>query len=88
MKSIGEFFSRIQNRHAQEVFLRTIVQQVLSKVANIDVDISGISFKGAAVILKNVSPATKAHAYLKKQAILKEIAIQSPGRAITDIKFF
>ena len=88
MKSIGEFFSNIQNRHAQEMFLRTVVQQVLKRVANVDSNIKDISFKAGAVILKKISPTAKSQLFLKKQAILREIAIQAPGKRIADLKLF
>lgn len=88
MKSIGEFFSNIQNRHAQEVFLRTIIQQVLKKIADVDVGVSDVSLKSGTVTIKRISPTAKSFIFLKKQAILREIAIQVPGKRITDLKLF
>jgi hypothetical protein len=88
MRSIGEFFSKIKSRQAQEIFLRTIIQQVLKKVAGIDVEISQIAFKGFTVNVKGLSQPAKAQLFMKKGAALKEIEIQSPGRRITDIRSY
>jgi hypothetical protein len=87
MKSIGDLFARIKNVQAKEVFLRTAVQQALKKAANIDCTINDISFKGGSVQVKNISQTAKAQMFMKKTAILKEIALQSPGRTISEIKF-
>jgi hypothetical protein len=88
MKSIGDLFARIKNLQANEVFVRTAVQQALKKAANIDCALGDISFKGFSVQIKNVSQTAKAQLFLKKSAVLKEIALQTPGRTISDIKFF
>lgn len=88
MKGIAELFARIKNVQAKEVFMRTAVQQALKKAANIDCVVDDISFKGAVVQIKNMSQTAKSQLFMKKGAVLKEIALQSPGRAISDIKFF
>ncbi|HEX7724295.1 MAG TPA: hypothetical protein VF438_00975 [Candidatus Paceibacterota bacterium] len=87
MKSIGDLFARIKNVQAKELFMRAAVQQALKKAANIDCDTKDISFKNFSVQIKNASQTAKTQLFLKKAAILKEIALQSPGRTISDIKF-
>jgi hypothetical protein len=88
MKSIGDLFARIKNLQTKEVFLRTAIQQALKKAANIDCAVGDVSFKGSSVVVKNVSQTAKSQMFMKKGAILKEIALQIPDRTISDIKFF
>ncbi len=88
MRSIGDLFARIKNIQTKEVFARTAVQQALKKAANIDCRVEDISFKNFSVHIQNMSQTAKTQLFMKKGAILKEIALQSPGRTISDIKFF
>lgn len=86
MRSIGEFFSRIQNRHSQELYIRSAIVESIKKVTTVSVPMDKISFKGASIVLQGVTHTEKSHIFLKKTAILKDIESKNIGRVIRDIR--
>ncbi len=88
MRSIGEFLSRIRNKQAQEIFLRSTIQTALKTTLAIDADIDAIEFKGGAVLIKGLSQTAKSALYMKKGSLLKEIAKLLPTRAVNDVKAY
>lgn len=87
MRSIGEFFARIQNKQAQEILLRQNIQDVLKKVVGLEVPAEGISFKGGTIYFGGLSQTAKTQLFLKKNAVLAEIAASVLGRSVKDIRF-
>lgn len=87
MRSIGEFFSRIQNVQAAKLFAYKVVADSIKKAAGIDLKISGIAFKGRHLVLRGLSSVEKSHIFMKRSAILKEIEMQKLSRVIEDIRF-
>ncbi len=87
MKSISEFFSRIQNKQVRESFVLEIIRDAVKKHSNIDLDLASVSFKGKSVVLKGLGQAAKSQVFVKKPLILNEIGGRSVPRVITDIRF-
>lgn len=85
MQGIGEFFKKIQNARAGEIMARTAVKDAIKRHAGADVPIEQISFKAGVATLMNVSQAARSAIFVKKPAILSELA-ESHSRRITDIR--
>lgn len=86
MKGIGEFFARIQNAQAKEVFLRKSVQDALLAIG-IELEISAISFKGGDILLRGLSQTAKTQLFLKKTSLLRAISEKGLGRQVKDVRF-
>jgi len=86
MRSISEFFSKIQNRHAKGLFAIKSVQDSIKARAGVDVEASSVSFKGRVIALRGLSQSAKSQIYIKKSAILADISSQA--HIIEDIRFY
>lgn len=87
MKSIGEFFAKIQGRQAQKILIYKIVQEAVNKQVNVDLDLAAVSFKAKSVVIKGLSQTAKNQLFIKKPAILKEINSRSAPRIVEDMRF-
>jgi hypothetical protein len=85
VKSIGEFFARIRNKHLDEMRLRLTVQEIIEKHAKTKPSPDSISFSTRSVSVKGLSQAAKSVIFVKKTAILKELNDNFPGRSIENI---
>ena len=85
MLGISEFFKKIQSSYTKEIFIRNAIREVILQKTGVDVPIGSVSFKSNAVILNNVSQSLKSVIFIKKQAILKEIAEKQNIRVVSDI---
>lgn len=85
MFGISEFFKKFQNSYTKEVYIRTAIKDSITKHTGAVVPLSAITFRSGAVILDGVSPSLKSVIYIKKQTILKEIALKQDIRVVTDI---
>ena len=86
MFNIRDFFSRIQNSHAKEVFIRSIIRDSVKKVANIDVSLESIAIRAGTVTFTGMNQADRSTIFIKKQAILKDIALNQEMRKIDDVR--
>ncbi len=86
MLSIGQFFKKIKNKHSREVFVRTVVGEVIQKHTQAHIPTESIVFSSDTIILQHISSAARSHIFIKKQAILKEIAERQDIKVISDIK--
>ncbi|MCX6715555.1 MAG: hypothetical protein NT077_00890 [Candidatus Taylorbacteria bacterium] len=87
MRSIGEFFSGIQNKQTQKLLIYKVVQDAVEKHTGIKLEPSSVSFKAMTVVIRGVGHAAKSQIYIKKTPILSEIASKSLPRKVTDIHF-
>lgn len=87
MRSIAEFFSRIQNKQARELFIFKVVQEAVKKHAGIDLDLASISFKAGTAMIRGLGQTAKSQIFTKKPLILGEIAGQPTSRLVSDIRF-
>lgn len=89
MRSIGEFFAKIQNARAREVMARSAICEAVKKAAGADIEPVAVSFKGGTAVISGLSSSAKAQLHIKKQAILSEIAAHPiAGRAVRDLRFY
>jgi hypothetical protein len=86
MYGIHEFFKKIQNSFSKEILVRQAIGQAIKKHIGEDVPVENISIKNGVVQLKNVSQSAKSSIFIKKQAILREIATIQSLKAINDIR--
>ena len=86
MNSIGSFFSRIQGVFAGKIVLYSSAQEIIKKVAGIEVPLEALSFSGKSLIIKGLDQAARSVIFIKKSAILKELNQKIPGRVIEDIR--
>ena len=86
MKSISEFFSRILGKQGEEMRLRLAFQEIIEKYAKTKVPFDAISFSIKTVSIKGLSQGAKSAIFIKKPAMLKEIAERVPNRPIENIQ--
>ncbi|MEA2715048.1 MAG: hypothetical protein QOG91_76 [Candidatus Parcubacteria bacterium] len=86
MIGIREFFKKISDARAREVMVRTAVRDAIKKHAAAEVPVEHISFRAGIAILGGVSQAARSTIFVKKPAILEEIAQLQGIRAVTDIR--
>jgi len=87
MKSIGEFFVKIRGKHAEEIFLRTIVQKSVKELSGADVPLEAIGFKPKTLILRGLSQSAKSAVFVKRTAIIKDLGSRQNARPIQEIRF-
>lgn len=73
MKSIGEFFSKIQNRHAKELFWRKVAADAVNRLMKTDIKSENVSFKSDKIHIKGLSQTAKSQFFIKKESIITEI---------------
>lgn len=86
MFDISNFFKKFHGAFAKEVLIRSTIREAILKYTGAEVPLTAIAFKSETVILEGVSQSLKSAIYIKKQAILKEIALKQNMRAVTDIR--
>ncbi len=86
MIGIGEFFKKIRDVRAKEVMARSAVRDAIKKHTAAEVPVEHISFRAGAAILGGLSQAARSAIFVKKPAILEEIARLPGARAVTDIR--
>jgi len=87
MKSISEFFAKVQGRQMKELLARQSVQEALKKAISADVPIEDISLKSYDLRIRGLSQSAKTAVYIKKAAILKEANERLAPRVIRDVRF-
>lgn len=86
MQNISEFFSKILGKHAKEVHLRTVIQEILKKYIRTDLPLESIILSGGVLSLKGIDQTAKSVIFIKKATILKELNEKSLGRIVSDIR--
>lgn len=86
MFNIGQFFKKAQNKHTQELFIRSTIKDAIQKQTNIEIPIEAISFTSQTLILKGISQGAKSQIFIKKQLILQEINTKQNIRKILDVR--
>lgn len=86
MLKISEFFKKIQSKHTQELFVRSIIQSILKKYLSIEVPVENISFKSDSIILKGISQVARSQIFIKKEFIIKDINIDQSIKKFSDIR--
>lgn len=86
MLNIGQFFKKIQNKHTKELFIRSVVKDVIQKYVGVEVPVESISFKSDTVVLQGVSQTAKSQIFIKKQAIVQEVNSKQNIRRIVDVR--
>ncbi|MDE2038333.1 MAG: hypothetical protein KGI69_03910 [Patescibacteria group bacterium] len=86
MKSIKEFFAKARERQARELAPREIIRKSLKAKAGVDVPVGAIGFKGDNAVVKGMSASARSAVFVKKAAILADIAAQGCPRKVSDIR--
>ena len=86
MRSIAEFFKRIQSARTQDLFVRTVIQEVLKRRLSIDVPASALSFSSSTLIVSGISHAARSELFIKKESVLRDINSGQDIRQISDIR--
>lgn len=86
MKSIREFFARIQNRQFQEIQLRASISDAVTKHTRVVLPPDSISFSPKVLVLKGLNQSAKSAIFIKKTYILKDLNEILPARMIADIR--
>lgn len=86
MFGIGEFFKKIQGSYAKEVLVRNIIKEAIFKHTGADIPISSIKFKADTAIISISSPVIRSSIYIKKTAIMDEVAGKPGAKIIRDIR--
>lgn len=86
MKSIADFFSRIQGKQAQKILLYSLIKEAVSNRAGIDTPLESIAISGKILTLKGLDQAAKSVIFIKKAAIIDEINKKMNHPAISDIR--
>jgi hypothetical protein len=86
MLKISDFFKKIQNKHTQELFIRSIIQSALKSCAGIDVTIESIGINSGTVTLKGISQSERSQIFIKKHKIIEAINIGQTIRKVTDMR--
>jgi hypothetical protein len=86
MFGISEFFKKIQGSYTKEILIRNAIKEAILHQTGADIPITAVIFKSDTVMLTGVSQSLKSAIYIKKQAILKEIADKQDVRVVNDIR--
>jgi len=86
MKDIKDLFAVMYRWRVRDAADRLIVKEVMRGKAGIDVPEGSINFKGRTIALSGVGQAAKSQIFIKKRALLEEIAARLPHRKISDIR--
>ncbi|MFA6432830.1 MAG: hypothetical protein WCV82_03410 [Candidatus Paceibacterota bacterium] len=86
MKSIAEFFSKIQSKQAQKILIYTIAKEAIFSISKIDIPIGSITFSGKNIILSGLDQTSKSVIFIKKTAIIGEMNKKLPNMAVVDIR--
>jgi hypothetical protein len=86
MIGLGGFFKKVQSSFSKEISLRMTVSGVIRTHVGVEIPIESISYKNKAIILRDVNQAVRSAIFIKKQAILKEIAEKQDVWRAEDIR--
>jgi len=86
MRSIGDFFKKIQNTRASGFFLQSVVSEIVKKITHITVPPESIHISSSKVILNGISQAARSEIFIKREVILKEINLVSGKVKMTEIR--
>ena len=86
MFGISGYFKKIQSAFAKEVLMREVIKEAILHQTGADLPIKSIAIKSGTITLENISQSLKSAIYIKKQAILKEIAGKQDIRPMIDIR--
>ena len=86
MFNIGQFFKKIQNRHTQELFIRSTIQESISRSVGVKIPLEDIVISSGIVTLKNINSGLKSVIFIKKQKILDDVHTSQTIHPIVDIR--
>jgi hypothetical protein len=86
MRSIGDFFKRIQNTRASGFFLQSEISEIVKKITNITIPPESIKISSSKVVLNGISQAARSEVFIKREAILTEINKVAGKVKITEIR--
>jgi RAB protein geranylgeranyltransferase component A len=86
MRSIGDFFKRIQNTRASGFFLQSAISEIVKKITNITVPSESIKISSSKIVLNGISQAARSEIFIKREAILTEINKVAGKVKITEIR--
>lgn len=85
MKGISDFFDKFKNKAVAQMQIYSVIKETIEKHTRASLEMKNISFKGGTVNVA-CSQVFKNEIYIKKQAILGELAQRLPNVVINDIK--
>ena len=86
MLGIKEFFKNIQNKHTQELFVRSVVQEGIRTHTGASVPLEAIQRTTETIVLKGVASALRSAVYIKKSHIIGYINEHQTIYTIVDIR--
>jgi hypothetical protein len=85
MRSIGEFFKKIQGARAGSFFIHATVSEVVKKIAHIDIAPESVHLHSTKVTLKGISQAARNEIFIKRKILLEEINKTLGKTKVTEI---
>lgn len=85
MKSISEFFKKINDTHTKEIALRSSIQSSIKEITDIDIPVTSISVKTGIVSFKSIPHAARSVIYINKQKIINQINNNLTQNKISEI---
>ena len=86
MRSIGEFFKKIQNARAGSFFIHTTIVEVVKRVAHIDIVPESVHIQSTKITLKGISQAARNEVFIKRKTLLEEINKTLGKTKVTEIQ--
>ena len=86
MFNIGQFFKKIQNRHTQELFIRSVIQDSITQNTGAKIPLEDITLSSGVITLKNISSGLKSVVFIKKQKILNTINTNQTIQTVVGIR--
>jgi CMP-N-acetylneuraminic acid synthetase len=86
MFNIGQFFKRIQNKHTQELFVRSLIQESIQQSVGVKIPLEDITLSSGVITLHNISSGLKSVVFVKKQKILESINATQSIQAVHAIR--
>lgn len=84
--NIRDFFKRIQNIHAKEILIRSLIKDVIKKHTNHEIPIESIKFSSGNIVLKGVNQSLRSVIFIKRTNIIQEINASQQIKRFYDIK--
>jgi hypothetical protein len=85
MFNISQILDRVRSLRESNIGKRMVVKNTINKFVSIDIPVEQIEIKSSKVFVKNISQAAKSEIFLKKAAIIEEIAATLKNNRIKDI---
>ncbi|MEK7646337.1 MAG: hypothetical protein AAB381_01425 [Patescibacteria group bacterium] len=86
MRSIGDFFKKIQNARAGSFFIHATIAEVVKKHISIEVPLEAIHIQSTKVTLQGISQAARNEIFIKRNGLIAEINTLLGKTRVTEIR--